>query len=96
MSPKFFIRPTSIFQAYSGLRSGFGTTTIPGADSKTFPASSRLGALNPVDAFTVSSEFVVSFLTMPAEPVSAPLPIDIPVKGNSYQLLSAMVELRVT
>jgi len=46
------------------------------------PASSRLGALNPVAALRLSWRFFFSLTTRPADPVRAEFLIEISVKGK--------------
>ena len=53
-SPKALVTEKSALYAYSESRLGFGTTTLPGSESNTFPTSSIFGALKPVDAFAIN------------------------------------------
>ncbi len=75
--------PISALYAYSGSKFGLGTTTEPGSESNILPTSSILGALKPVDPFSVICRFALGNQLNPTLPVKAPVLISADSNGKS-------------
>ena len=66
---KIFATVSSALYACSASRSGLGTTTDPGSESNTFPISSTLGALKPLEKFRPMDHEGFGVYDNPALPV---------------------------